>query len=59
MKHYFLWLFVNWVVQCLLIISGERLIHTTMELPNVIMITTEKYHLYLRIHAGANRLRRK
>jgi hypothetical protein len=38
---------------------GERIIHTTLELPTVIMITSEQYHLYLRIQAGADRLLRK
>jgi hypothetical protein len=55
----FLWLFVNWNVQCLVIISGERLVHTTVDLPTVIMITTEQYHLFLRIQTGADNLPRK
>ena len=46
---FFLWLFVNWNVRCLGIISGKRLIHTTMDLPIVIMITTEQYRLYVGI----------
>jgi len=54
---FFLWLFVNWTVQCFVIISRKTLIHTTMELPTVIMITTEQYHL--RIQAEADRLLRK